>query len=102
MEASPKETVSCQSVAKKGGVEALFQSVCRSHSLLTDDVVNNQAFMSCVQSSQSFIMYYLKLRNQYHTQSHKQRKSSLQQEIEKVDTRIKSLIDLIARACKIN
>ena len=57
--------------------------------------------MSCVQSSQSSIMYYLKLRNEYHAQCHKRRKSSLWKEIEKVDTRIKSLTDLIGRACKI-
>ena len=74
---SSKETVSSQSVAKKCDADALFQSLCPSHSLLTDDVVNNQAFMSCVQSSQSSIMYYLKLRNQYHAQSRKRRKSSL-------------------------
>ena len=75
-----EETASSQSVVKKCGAEALFQSLCPSHSLLTDDVVNNQAFMSCVQSSQSAIMYYLKLRNQYYAQSRKQRKSLLRKD----------------------
>ena len=37
-----EETASSQSVVKKCGAEALFQSLCPSHSLLTDDVVNNQ------------------------------------------------------------
>ena len=57
--------------------------------------------MSCVQSSQSAIMYYLKLQNQYYAQSRKQRKSLLRKEMEEIDTRIQSLIDLIERACKV-
>ena len=55
------------------------------------DVINNQSLRSCVQSSQmqSSIMYYLS------------NNSLLKKEIEEFDARIKSLVDLIGRACKI-
>ena len=58
------ESVTIQLVVNENA-ETLFKSICPTHPFLTDDVVNNQSFMACVESSQSPIMYYLKLQHQY-------------------------------------
>ena len=57
------ESVTIQLVVNVSA-ETLFKCICPTHLFLTDDVGNNQSVI-CVESSQSSVMYYLKLQNQY-------------------------------------
>ena len=84
-------------------MHVLFNCVCPklAAEFLTDDVVNNESFSQCVASTQSAILYFLKLRNQYRMQTRKQRRSRLKRELEAMDSKIQELVELIAKACKV-
>lgn len=68
---------------------------------MTDDVINNKSFLQCVASTQSSILFFLELRDQYKAQIRKQRRSRLQRNLEALDCMIEKIHDLITKACKI-
>ena len=68
---------------------------------LTDDVVNDESFSQCVASTQSAILYFLKLRKQHRTQTIKQRGSRLKRELQAMYSKIQELVELITKACKV-
>ena len=80
--------------SKTSGVK-LFDVICPETEILTEDVMANSSFVSCVQSAQSVILYYLHLKHQYTSKIIRRRKSALQSRLSLVDAKVSSIVSLV-------
>ena len=69
--------------------------ICPETEILTEDVMANSSFVSCVQSAQSVILYYLHLKHQYTSKIIRRRKSALQSCLSLVDAKVSSIVSLV-------
>ena len=86
----------------KSSIHAVFGCLCPELVVkyLTDDVIRNESFVQCVASSQSAILLFLKLQEQYEVQARRQRKSKLRRELDAINLKIKKLVELIAKTAE--
>ena len=68
-----------------------FDALCPGLNVLTDDVVKNTSFMSCIQASEGSILHFMKLRSMYTAKKQRDRETQLKKDLEKVDAAIISV-----------
>ena len=70
----------------------LFDVLCPGVCIMTEDVMNNASFMSCVKSAQAPILYFAHLRKQYTMNKQRERQSALKRELEDIDAAISAIV----------
>ena len=79
----------------------LFAVLCPGVCILTEDVMNNASFMSCVKSAQTPILYFDHLRKQYTMYKQRERQSALKRELEEIDAAISAVVNEIKKAADV-
>ena len=80
----------------------LFAVLCPGVCILTEDVINNASFMSCVKSAQTPILYFDHLRKQYTMYKQRERQNALKRELEEIiDAAISAAVNEIKKAADV-
>ena len=67
---------------------------------MTEDVMNDASFMSCVKSAQTPILHFDHLRKQYTMYKQRERQSALMRELEEIDAAISPVVNEIKKAAE--
>ena len=79
----------------------LFDVLCPRTTFLSDDVLNNKAFMKCVTESQASLMYFFHLRSLYSSKKTRERQSTLKKSLDRIQANIDTTVLQIEEASKL-
>ena len=79
----------------------LFDVLCPGVCIMTEDVMNNASFMSCVKSTQAPILFIAHLRKQYTMIKQRERQSALKRELEDIDVAISAVVNETKKAADV-
>ena len=66
----------------------LFDVLCPTVPVMTEDIKNNQSFMSCVKSAEPAVLYFVNLKKQYTHSKQRERQTVLRKDLEAIDADI--------------
>ena len=79
----------------------LFEVLCPGVDFLTEDVRNNQSFMTCVKSVEASILYFMHLSQEYSHSKQRVRQTVLRKNLEAINGKIATVVDDIKKVSEI-
>ena len=75
----------------------LFDVLCPTVPIMTEDIKNNQSFISCVKSAEPAVLYFVNLKKQYTHSKQRERQTALRKDLEAIDADIAMVVDNVKK-----